>query len=177
MDIVEMSDEEESENVKGFLSNQLKNNIQTRIQDVIVPKGVTSITSQVGSSRNGKLKASCDEVHEGPVLLIRWLDDIKDYEMGFEQLDLFLDSFIIKHLKFSNDLSFISSSEIVGLAAYRSLPAWALGCKDITMLIKILPIVSSNLFLKFLELRRERNFCSNNTLFLKRQLCYRLVQT
>ncbi|MBW0532325.1 hypothetical protein O181_072040 [Austropuccinia psidii MF-1] len=57
MDNVETSDEEELENLKGFLSDQLKNNIQTRIQDVIVPKGVTCITSQVGSSRNGKLKA------------------------------------------------------------------------------------------------------------------------
>ncbi|MBW0530538.1 hypothetical protein O181_070253 [Austropuccinia psidii MF-1] len=58
MDNVETSDEEGSENVKGFLSVQLKNNIQIRIQDVIVPKGVTHITSQVGSARNGKLKTS-----------------------------------------------------------------------------------------------------------------------
>ncbi|MBW0511847.1 hypothetical protein O181_051562 [Austropuccinia psidii MF-1] len=58
MESVETSDEVESENVKGFLYNQLKNNIQTRIQDVIVPKGVSCITSQVGSTINGNLKAS-----------------------------------------------------------------------------------------------------------------------
>ncbi|MBW0541520.1 hypothetical protein O181_081235 [Austropuccinia psidii MF-1] len=58
MDNVEIFDEEESEDVKVFLPNQLKNNIQTRIQDVIVPNRVSSITSQVGSARNGELKVS-----------------------------------------------------------------------------------------------------------------------
>ncbi|MBW0478540.1 hypothetical protein O181_018255 [Austropuccinia psidii MF-1] len=103
------------------------------------PNNLIYIKPVLGEMRFGTvahiLDLGCDEIHEGPVLLIRWLDNIKDYEMGFERLDFFLDSFNIKHLKFSNDLSFISSSEIVGLAAYRSLPAWALGCKDITMLV------------------------------------------
>ncbi|MBW0491616.1 hypothetical protein O181_031331 [Austropuccinia psidii MF-1] len=99
------------------------------------PNNLIYIQQVFGEMRFGMvahiLDLGCDEIH----LLIRWLDNIKDYEMEFERLDLSLDSFNIKHLKFSNNLSFISSSDIVGLAAYRSLPAWALGCKDITMLV------------------------------------------
>ncbi|MBW0567962.1 hypothetical protein O181_107677, partial [Austropuccinia psidii MF-1] len=58
IDDYESSNEEIGEGKNGFLSNNMKKKIRTRIDEVIVPKGVTCITSQFGEAANGKLKAS-----------------------------------------------------------------------------------------------------------------------
>ncbi|MBW0496503.1 hypothetical protein O181_036218 [Austropuccinia psidii MF-1] len=58
IDDYESSNEEIGEVKNGFLSNNMKNKIRTKIGEVIVPKGVTCITSQFGEAANGKLKAS-----------------------------------------------------------------------------------------------------------------------
>ncbi|MBW0493768.1 hypothetical protein O181_033483 [Austropuccinia psidii MF-1] len=58
IDDYESRNEEIIEGTKGFLPNNMKNKIRTKISEVIVPKGVTRITSQFGEAANGKLKAS-----------------------------------------------------------------------------------------------------------------------
>ncbi|MBW0503282.1 hypothetical protein O181_042997 [Austropuccinia psidii MF-1] len=58
IDDYESRNEEIGEGSKGFLSNDIKNKIRTNICEVIIPKGVTYITSQFGEAANGKLRAS-----------------------------------------------------------------------------------------------------------------------
>ncbi|MBW0527408.1 hypothetical protein O181_067123 [Austropuccinia psidii MF-1] len=58
IDDYESSNEEIGEGTNGLLSNNMENQIRTKICEVIVPKGVTHITSQFGEASNGKLKAS-----------------------------------------------------------------------------------------------------------------------
>ncbi|MBW0478412.1 hypothetical protein O181_018127 [Austropuccinia psidii MF-1] len=75
-----------------------------------------------------------EALHQGPILLVHWLDDVKTRDDGFERLDEILRDWKIKHLKRTNTFSFIMISDILGLGAYRNLPAWALGCSDSTIL-------------------------------------------
>ncbi|MBW0557765.1 hypothetical protein O181_097480 [Austropuccinia psidii MF-1] len=58
IDDYESSNEEIGEGTKGFLPNNMKDKIGTKISEAIVPKGVTRITSQFGEAANGNLKAS-----------------------------------------------------------------------------------------------------------------------
>ncbi|MBW0561984.1 hypothetical protein O181_101699 [Austropuccinia psidii MF-1] len=69
-------------------------------------------------------------LHQGPILLVHWLDDVNTRDDGFGRLDKILRDWKIKHLKQTNTFSFIMISDILGLGAYHNLPAWALGCSD-----------------------------------------------
>ncbi|MBW0562620.1 hypothetical protein O181_102335 [Austropuccinia psidii MF-1] len=75
-----------------------------------------------------------EDLHKGPIILIHWLDSVNERDEGFERLDNYLISWKIKHLKLTCDFSFITISQILGLGAYRQLPAWALGCSDPSIL-------------------------------------------
>ncbi|MBW0517938.1 hypothetical protein O181_057653 [Austropuccinia psidii MF-1] len=54
----EMEIDEEYMDTKGYLTNEVKQKLKERIQEVVVPKGVTRIPKGVGDASNGKLKAS-----------------------------------------------------------------------------------------------------------------------
>ncbi|MBW0561985.1 hypothetical protein O181_101700 [Austropuccinia psidii MF-1] len=58
LDDSDTSNEESKVFAVECLSNDLKQTIQNKIKDVIVPKGVSQITSKVGTAGNGRLKAS-----------------------------------------------------------------------------------------------------------------------
>ncbi|MBW0557442.1 hypothetical protein O181_097157 [Austropuccinia psidii MF-1] len=55
---MDVDNDEEMGAEVGYLSEELKEKIRKRIQEVVVPKGVTRIPREVGSAGNGKLKAS-----------------------------------------------------------------------------------------------------------------------
>ncbi|MBW0533260.1 hypothetical protein O181_072975 [Austropuccinia psidii MF-1] len=62
------------------LSNDLKQTIQNKIKDVIVPKGVSQITSKVGTAGNGRLKASEWRVLFSVYIPLVFLDSLFEME-------------------------------------------------------------------------------------------------
>ncbi|MBW0574563.1 hypothetical protein O181_114278 [Austropuccinia psidii MF-1] len=75
-----------------------------------------------------------DKVHEGPLIMVQWLESVKEQEEGFEEVELFLVEWNIKHLRLKHHHSYVSISEILGLGAYLNLPAWSLGYKDVSII-------------------------------------------
>ncbi|MBW0561484.1 hypothetical protein O181_101199 [Austropuccinia psidii MF-1] len=74
------------------------------------------------------------EIHEGPIVMVHWLHSVKKRKEGFEGVEEFLDQWGVQHLKKKYSIGFISVVDICGLGAYIDMPAWSLGCKNITLL-------------------------------------------
>ncbi|MBW0512814.1 hypothetical protein O181_052529 [Austropuccinia psidii MF-1] len=74
------------------------------------------------------------EIHEGPIVMVHWLHSVKKREEGFEGVEEFLDQWGVQHLKKTYSIGFMTVADICGLGAYIDMPAWSLGCKDITLL-------------------------------------------
>ncbi|MBW0553402.1 hypothetical protein O181_093117 [Austropuccinia psidii MF-1] len=83
------------------LSNDLKKTIQNKIKDVIVPKGVSRITSKAGTSGNGRLKASEWRVLFSVYIHLVFLDSLFETEPQ-------------NHLLLVNTTALIKCTEIVG---------------------------------------------------------------
>ncbi|MBW0515790.1 hypothetical protein O181_055505, partial [Austropuccinia psidii MF-1] len=75
-----------------------------------------------------------DKVHEGPLIMVQWLESVKEQDEGSEEVELFLVEWNIKHLTLKHHHSYVSISEILGLGAYLNLPAWSLGYKDVSVI-------------------------------------------
>ncbi|MBW0480366.1 hypothetical protein O181_020081 [Austropuccinia psidii MF-1] len=70
-----------------------------------------------------------DKNHEGPLIMVQWLESIKEREEGFEEVE-----WNIKHLRLKHHHSYVLISEISGLGAYLNLPAWSFGYKYVSII-------------------------------------------
>ncbi|MBW0578052.1 hypothetical protein O181_117767 [Austropuccinia psidii MF-1] len=102
------------------------------------PNNIIYLKDSLGEFKFGKvchiLDLECEDIHKGPVVLVQWLTNITMRMEGFEHLDSFLSTWKVNHLTLTNNLAFISISDILGLGAYCQLPAWSLGCQELSML-------------------------------------------
>ncbi|MBW0481248.1 hypothetical protein O181_020963 [Austropuccinia psidii MF-1] len=80
------------------------------------------------------LELGDNKIHKGPILMVHWLDDVKNEEVGFEGVASFLDQWQLKNLEIKYTVGFISILEISGLGVYINVPAWSLGFKDPSIL-------------------------------------------
>ncbi|MBW0476126.1 hypothetical protein O181_015841 [Austropuccinia psidii MF-1] len=95
------SENEDELQLRGFLSEEIIEKIRSRLNEVIVPKGVSRIPSKIGTAQTGKLKAN-----EWSVLFSIYLPLIV--------LDLLWDLGPSNHLLLVNFSALIKCTEIVG---------------------------------------------------------------
>ncbi|MBW0501595.1 hypothetical protein O181_041310 [Austropuccinia psidii MF-1] len=101
LDDSETSNEESKVFAVECLSNDSKQTIRNKIKDVIVPKGVSQITSKVGTSGNGQLKESEWRVLFSVYIPLVFLDSLFETEPQ-------------NHLLLVNTTALIKCTEIVG---------------------------------------------------------------
>ncbi|MBW0502750.1 hypothetical protein O181_042465 [Austropuccinia psidii MF-1] len=102
-----------------------------------LPKNIIYINTEQGDIKFAKviyiLDLGSKKIHQGPVVVVQWLDCVREYEVGFERVEFFLNSWKVKHVRVASFWGFVSLSEIRGFAAYLNLPAWKLGRKEPTV--------------------------------------------
>ncbi|MBW0556832.1 hypothetical protein O181_096547 [Austropuccinia psidii MF-1] len=108
-----------------ILSRQPPNNlIYSKKGEKAIPFGSISHILDLGNK----------EIQEGPIVMVHWLHFVKKRKEGFEGVEYFLDQWGVQHLKKTYSIGFMSVADICGLGAYIDMPAWSLGCNNITLL-------------------------------------------
>ncbi|MBW0582287.1 hypothetical protein O181_122002 [Austropuccinia psidii MF-1] len=79
-----------------------------------------------------------DQLHTGPIFIVKVLKPSEERGIGFEQVTLFLQELDVVQAEETGLFAFICIDNIISLAAYRPLPAWSLGIRKPTFLLRVI---------------------------------------
>ncbi|MBW0504759.1 hypothetical protein O181_044474 [Austropuccinia psidii MF-1] len=78
------------------------------------------------------------EVHAGPLIVLEEYEIVSHRERDFEQIKTFLNGLELAHVVPTQRLIFVALNDVMGLAAYLQLPAWLLGCRQGSFLLRFI---------------------------------------
>ncbi|MBW0488646.1 hypothetical protein O181_028361 [Austropuccinia psidii MF-1] len=104
------------------------------------PNNLIYITNSLGKIEFAKivhiLDLANDKIHKGLIILVSWFEEVKEREEGFNELEAFLEAWKVMHLKEAHRDGYVSFSQISGLGAYLKMPAWSLGCRELSLMAR-----------------------------------------
>ncbi|MBW0523414.1 hypothetical protein O181_063129, partial [Austropuccinia psidii MF-1] len=77
-------------------------------------------------------------IQPGPIFIVKVLKSSEEREMNFKRVNFFIKSMDIVQVEESGLFAFVRINKIISLAAYRPLPAWSLGIKKPTFLVRVI---------------------------------------
>ncbi|MBW0483735.1 hypothetical protein O181_023450 [Austropuccinia psidii MF-1] len=97
----------------------------------------SGLNEQFGRTRS-ILDLSDPKIHSGPLIVLEEYDLVNSQEQDFKQVEMLLNELELAHVVPTQQLVFVPVSDVLGSAAYLQLPAWSLGSRNISFLLRFI---------------------------------------
>ncbi|MBW0496853.1 hypothetical protein O181_036568 [Austropuccinia psidii MF-1] len=106
-----------------------------------VPNDVVKFRSGL-NEQFGRIRSILDlsdtKIHSGPLIVLEEYDLVNNKEKDFKQVEILLNELELAHVVPAQQLVFVLVRDDLGSAAYLQLPAWSLGSRNISFLLRFI---------------------------------------